>query len=55
MRAQISKTKRTVKTLEDRRSFVLDKNRWDEFLKVLGRPSPHQAEPRPFARRAERP
>jgi uncharacterized protein (DUF1778 family) len=38
MRAQVSKTRRTVKTLEDRHSFVLDKNRWDEFLKVLGRP-----------------
>jgi uncharacterized protein (DUF1778 family) len=25
-------------TLEDRRSFVLDRRRWDEFLKVLNRP-----------------
>jgi uncharacterized protein (DUF1778 family) len=25
-------------TLEDRRSFVLDKERWDEFLKILNRP-----------------
>ena len=25
-------------TLEDRRSFVLDKRRWDEFLKILDRP-----------------
>jgi uncharacterized protein (DUF1778 family) len=25
-------------TLEDRRSFVLDRKRWDEFLKLLNRP-----------------
>jgi uncharacterized protein (DUF1778 family) len=25
-------------TLEDRRSFVLDRKRWDEFLKILNRP-----------------
>jgi uncharacterized protein (DUF1778 family) len=25
-------------TLEDRRSFVLDRRRWDEFLKILNRP-----------------
>ena len=25
-------------TLEDRRSFVLDKKRWDQFLKILDRP-----------------
>ena len=26
-------------TLEDRRSFVLDRKRWDEFLKILDRPA----------------
>ena len=26
------------KTLEDRRSFVLDKRRWDAFVKILDRP-----------------
>ena len=26
-------------TLEDRRSFVLDKQRWETFLKVLDRPA----------------
>jgi uncharacterized protein (DUF1778 family) len=25
-------------TLEDRRSFVLDRKRWDAFLKILDRP-----------------
>ncbi len=25
-------------TLEDRRSFVLDRRRWDQFLKILDRP-----------------
>jgi len=25
-------------TLEDRRSFVLDRKRWDEFIKILDRP-----------------
>jgi uncharacterized protein (DUF1778 family) len=25
-------------TLEDRRSFVLDKRRWDAFVKILDRP-----------------
>jgi uncharacterized protein (DUF1778 family) len=25
-------------TLEDRRSFVLDRRRWEEFLKILNRP-----------------
>jgi uncharacterized protein (DUF1778 family) len=25
-------------TLEDRRSFVLDRKRWNEFLKILDRP-----------------
>ena len=25
-------------TLEDRRSFVLDRKRWEEFLKILNRP-----------------
>jgi uncharacterized protein (DUF1778 family) len=28
----------TAETLEDRRSFVLDRRRWDEFLKILDRP-----------------
>jgi uncharacterized protein (DUF1778 family) len=34
----VSKAERTSEALEDRRSFVLVKKRWDEFLKILGRP-----------------
>jgi len=29
-------------TLEDRRTFVLDRKRWDEFLKILDRPARHK-------------
>jgi uncharacterized protein (DUF1778 family) len=29
---------RTSETLEERRSFVLAKKRWEEFLKILDRP-----------------
>jgi uncharacterized protein (DUF1778 family) len=39
MTAPVSKTKRSAEMLEDRRSFVLDSARWDEFLKILDRPS----------------
>ena len=38
MTALVSKTKRSAETLEDRRSFVLNRKRWDEFLKILNRP-----------------
>jgi uncharacterized protein (DUF1778 family) len=38
MPAPVSKSKRTAETLEDRRSFVLDRKRWNAFLKILDRP-----------------
>lgn len=38
MTAPVSKAERSPETLEERRSFVLDSVRWDEFLKILDRP-----------------
>jgi uncharacterized protein (DUF1778 family) len=31
-------TEPTAETLEDRRSFLLNRKRWNEFLKILDRP-----------------
>jgi uncharacterized protein (DUF1778 family) len=38
MTAPVSKAKRSFEMPEERRSFVLAKKQWDEFLKILGRP-----------------
>jgi uncharacterized protein (DUF1778 family) len=41
-------------TLEDRRSFVLDKRRWDEFLEILDQPSRRRRHKRRRKRRLAR-
>ena len=38
MTAPVSKAEQSIEIPEERRSFVLAKKRWDEFLKILGRP-----------------